>query len=59
MAKVNIKVSNMMGDIKIEGKSATFKPHTVFIPGKTYSVQVTGTSIFDEKCNLIVLSLLQ
>ena len=49
MAKVNIKVSNMMGDIKIEGKSATFKPHTVFIPGKTYSVQVTGTSIFDEK----------
>jgi len=49
MKEVDIQVEGMMGDIKLEGKSATFKPHTVFIPNTTYKVKVTGKSIFDEE----------
>lgn len=49
MKEIDIKVDGMMGDVKTHGKSATFKPHTVFIPGKTYRVKVTGKSIFDEE----------
>lgn len=49
MKEVDIQVEGMMGDIKLEGRSVTFKPHTVFIPNTTYRVKVTGKSIFDEK----------
>lgn len=49
MKEVDIQVKGMMGDIKLEGKTATFKPHAVFIPNTTYKVKVTGKSIFDEE----------
>jgi len=49
MKEVDIKVEGMMGDIKLEGKTATFKPYTVFKPNATYEVKVTGKSIFDEE----------
>lgn len=49
MKEVDIRVKGMVGDIKLEGKTATFKPHTVFIPNTTYQVNVTGKSIFDEE----------
>lgn len=49
MKEADIKVDSMTGDLRIEGKAATFKPHTVFIPGKAYCVMVTGKSIFDEE----------
>lgn len=49
MKQVDIKVQGMTGDVMSEGKSAVFKPHTVFIPGKTYRVKVKGKSIFGEE----------
>jgi len=49
MKEVDIQVEGMMGDTKLEGKNATFKPHAVFLPNKTYSVTVRGKSIFDEE----------
>lgn len=49
MTEVNIQVDDMLGDIEVAGKIATFKPHTVFIPGKTYNVKVKGVSIFGEE----------
>jgi lipoprotein-anchoring transpeptidase ErfK/SrfK len=49
MKEVDIQVQNMTGDVKIDGKTATFKPHTVFMPGQTYRVKVTGKSIFNEE----------
>jgi len=46
---VHIRVSDMAGDIKLEGKRAVFKPHSAYLPNKTYRVEVRGKSIFDEK----------
>lgn len=54
MKEVDIKVQNMSGDVNIAGRTATFKPHTVFIPGKTYSVKVIGKSIFNEEMKTYV-----
>lgn len=48
MADVNIKVSKMMGEVKFQGKTAEFKPYSVFLPNKDYEVKVTGRSIFNE-----------
>jgi len=46
---LHIRVSDMAGDTKLEGKSAVYKPHAVYLPGKTYKVEVQGKSIFNEK----------
>ncbi|HHX23074.1 MAG TPA: L,D-transpeptidase family protein [Thermoanaerobacterales bacterium] len=49
MQEVDIEVKDMMGDVKIEEKTAIFKPYSAFIPGKTYNISVTGKSIYKEK----------
>lgn len=48
MKEVDIEIEKMSGDIKLEGKTAAFKPHTVFVPNTTYRVRVTGKSTFGE-----------
>lgn len=49
MEEVDVKISNMLGDVTVEGKKAVFKPHTVFLPDSTYNVKVTGKSILGEE----------
>lgn len=48
MKQVDIRVSDMIGDIELDGRTARFKPHSVFLPNRTYGFEVRGTSIFDE-----------
>jgi len=49
MKEVDIQVEGMSGDTKLEGNTATFKPHSVFMPNTTYKVRVRGSSIFGEE----------
>lgn len=46
---IHICVSNMTGDVELAGKTAVYKPHSVFLPNKTYHIEVRGSSIFNEK----------
>jgi lipoprotein-anchoring transpeptidase ErfK/SrfK len=49
MSEVTVKVSGMIGDVEVDGRTVKFKPHAVFAPGETYSVLVRGKSIFGEE----------
>ncbi|SHM04628.1 Lipoprotein-anchoring transpeptidase ErfK/SrfK [Caldanaerovirga acetigignens] len=49
MREVLIKVSRMSGDVICRGKTAEFKPHSVFLPGETYEALVEGTSVYGQK----------
>lgn len=49
MKEVFIKVSRMTGDVICRGKTAEFKPHSVFLPGEKYEVSVEGTSVYGQK----------
>lgn len=49
MEHVSIRMGGMTGDTEIKGKTAVYKPHTVFMPGKEYKVSVCGRSIFGEE----------
>ncbi|TYP56722.1 L,D-transpeptidase family protein [Thermosediminibacter litoriperuensis] len=49
MQEVSIKVNHMTGDVRVNGKTAEFKPHSVFLPGKSYEVTVQGRSVYGEK----------
>lgn len=49
MREVSIKVDRMEGDVFWDGKTAEFKPRSVFLPGETYDVLVEGTSAYGQK----------
>lgn len=49
MKEVHIKISGMVGDVEIKGRTATYRPHTVYMPGKNYEVTVYGKSIIGEE----------
>ncbi|MCR4431633.1 MAG: L,D-transpeptidase family protein [Tepidanaerobacteraceae bacterium] len=49
MKEVKIIISGMAGDVEATGRTATYKPHTVFMPGKNYEVTVHGKSVTGEE----------
>lgn len=49
MKEVHIIISGMAGDVEVTGRTATYKPHTVFMPGKNYEVTVHGKSVTGEE----------
>jgi len=49
MEYVAVHMNSMAGDTEVKGKTATYKPHTVYMPGKDYQVSVRGKSIFGEE----------
>lgn len=47
--EANIILTQMRGDIELNGKVVEYKPHSVFMPGKTYRVKVIARSYLNEE----------
>jgi lipoprotein-anchoring transpeptidase ErfK/SrfK len=48
MAEVAVKIGGMTGDTVVQGRTATYKPHAAFLPGRTYEAEICGKSLFGE-----------